>query len=247
MEQKTTLIAIGDFFFKYRNFLFPALLIALFATSAPPHSYLGSDLIEDVVDGAALLLVALGLGLRSAVIGYRYIKRGGLNKKVYAENLVTDGFFAVCRNPLYVGNFLIYIGVLAKHGHPIVFVLGVAFFAFVYTAIVAAEEYFLRTNFCEAYVAYCKDVPRWRMNWSRLRAATEGMTFNFKRAIVKDYSTITNALVTLILLEVWEEVHYRTVTGEAVHWLAFCVLGAVIIAGALGIKVAKKRGVLTAS
>jgi len=31
---------------------------------------------------------------RIAVIGFAYIRRGGVNKQVYAENLVTQGFSA---------------------------------------------------------------------------------------------------------------------------------------------------------
>ena len=247
MEQKTTLIRIGDFFFKYRNLLFPLMLVVLFLSSPPPAQYFGQEWIEDIVDIIALGLVLAGLSLRSAVIGFRYIKRGGLNKKVYAENLVTDGFFAVCRNPLYVANFLICTGILAKHGATIVFPLGMAFFALVYISIVAAEEYFLRNNFGEAYVAYCKDVPRWRMKWSRLKMATEGMTFNLKRALIKDYSTITNTLVALIILELWEQITYYHSLGEQVDWVDLGGLLGLIALTALSIRIAKKRGILKAS
>lgn len=243
MEQKTTLIKIGDFFFKYRNFLFPAFMVAILLGNRPPSEYFGSETAEEVVDNFALLLVLLGLGLRSAVIGFRYIKRGGLNKKVYAEKLVTDGFFAVCRNPLYVGNMLIYEGVLLKHGNVWTLAIGTAFFVFVYTAIIAAEEFFLRREFGAAYEEYCRDVPRWRMKWARLKGATEGMKFNFSRALIKDYSTIANAVVTLMILQLLEE---ETGANGTIDAQPFAIGIAAVILLALAVRVAKKRGILKA-
>ncbi|MFZ4125417.1 MAG: methyltransferase family protein [Rickettsiales bacterium] len=242
MPPKSTLIKIGDFFFKFRNLLFPCTLIALFVTQSPVHEYMGSRTLLYVKDIVALLIVLSGLGLRAAVIGYKYIKRGGMNKKVYAEDLVTDGFFAVCRNPLYVGNFLIYAGVLLMHGAPLVILLGSLFFLFVYTAIVAAEEYFLREKFGAAFEAYCADVPRWRMKWSRLSAATQGMEFNTMRVIVKDYTTITNALIALLAIKLLEQMTYtqNTYAVALMGGIAFCVVAVIAI------RVLKKRGVITA-
>ncbi|MFM9889586.1 MAG: methyltransferase family protein [Rickettsiales bacterium] len=245
MEQKTTLIKIGDFFFKYRNFIFPIFLVVLLLGKRPPSEYFGSEEAEDVVDTIAVILALAGLSLRGAVIGFSYIKRGGLNKKVYAENLVTDGFFAVCRNPLYVGNILIYAGLLLKHGDLLVLVLGSAFFLFVYTAIVAAEEYFLRNGFGDAYREYCRDVPRWRMKWPRLKAATEGMKFNLKKALVKDYGTIINVVVTLTILEMLEQTSAAE-SAEPPNWFMFAAIIGCVIAMGLVVRVAKRRGVLKA-
>ena len=242
MEQKNWLVKTGDFFFKYRNFIFPILLVALFLTNNPPSEYLGSERLEDIVDWIAVLMVTAGLVVRCAVIGFKYIKRGGLNKKVYAENLVTDGFFGACRNPLYVGNFLIYTGVLLKHGAGPVLVIGVAFFAFVYTAIVAAEEYFLRNAFGVAYEAYCKDVPRWIPKFSRLKEATKGMKFNLKRALLKDYGTIANAIVILTLLELLE----RNDAVVADNKSCYIIIAITRIVG-LAVRIAKKRKLLVAT
>jgi protein-S-isoprenylcysteine O-methyltransferase Ste14 len=246
MEQKTPLIKIGDFFFKYRNLLFPMILLGVFLLQPPAHEYGGSHAAERIKDWIAVAIVSAGLGLRAAVIGFRYIKRGGLNKKVYAENLVTDGFFAVCRNPLYVGNLLIYFGVLLMHGAPVVILVGMLFFLFVYTAIVAAEEFFLRTHFGEAYAAYCHDVPRWRMHWAKLHGATEGMKFNFLRVLAKDYTAIANAVVSILGLELWEEYNTHRVTGESVQWPLFLAVLLFFIGWLTCVRIAKKRGMLSA-
>lgn len=242
MPPKNWLVKTGDFLFKTRNFLFPALIVTLFFLRLPAYEYFDSFLLEEIKDWVAVAIVLLGLSLRAAVIGFRYIKRGGLNKKVYAEHLVTDGFFAVCRNPLYVGNLIIYAGVLLMYGSPLVMLLGAALFLFIYTAIVAAEEYFLTEKFGDAYRAYCRDVPRWWMRWSRLKAATSGMKFNAARVLAKDYTTIANAIIALLLIElVEEEIYY---VHPYVFWLVGGVI-AMLVATAI-IRFFKKRGVLKA-
>ena len=116
-----TMVAIGNFLFKTRNWLFPLFILAVFIPFRPDSSLFGSPQIKTAI---AVAVVALGLLIRASVVGFAYIKRGGLKKKVYADNLVTEGIFGVVRNPLYVGNVLIYIGLYIMHGHPVTMVVG---------------------------------------------------------------------------------------------------------------------------
>jgi protein-S-isoprenylcysteine O-methyltransferase Ste14 len=207
LPRKSLWIRIGDFLFKSRNGVFPVLLIGLFVAFPAPAQYGGNPAWEEWKDAVAVAITLSGVGFRAAVIGFAYIKRGGLNKKVYAENLVTEGFFGICRNPLYVGNMLIYTGVFLMHGHPAVVVLGILSYWLIYESIIAAEEFFLRGKFGPGYEDYCRDVPRWLPRFSRLKESVEGMTFNFKRVLVKDYTTIANAGMALLLLQLLEEFH----------------------------------------
>jgi len=198
---KKLMLPIGNFFFKYRNQAFPLIIVALFIAARPTTAILGSAALEQWKDIVALLIVLAGLVLRATVIGYAYIKRGGLNKRVYAKDLVTEGMFGVCRNPLYVGNMLVYSGLFLFHGNPVVVIIGCLLFAFIYQCIIYAEEEFLADKFGEAYRAYCLDTPRWGLKLSAFSTATEGMAFNFKRVIAKDYSTMSSTLIALLATE----------------------------------------------
>ena len=245
MPPKTLWIRIGDFFFKYRNKVFPLTLVILFLGFKPAHTYAGSHQWVIIKDWIAIMITLSGLLLRAAVIGFAYIKRGGMNKKVYADNLVTEGFFGICRNPLYVGNMLIYAGVFLMHGNPYVIVIGTLGYFLIYQSIIAAEEYFLRSKFGKAYDAYCHDVPRWRLQLSRWNETTEGMRFNLKRVIIKDYPTIGNAVIALVLIKLLEIWYFGT-HAEFVH--ALFTHGALIAGVAIItvlISLAKKRKLLT--
>lgn len=243
-EPKSWLVKTGDFLFKYRNLLFPILLVALFATHTPPSEYDGNHNYEIAKDVFAVWVVLSGLVLRAAVIGFKYIKRGGLNKQVYADTLVTEGFFATCRNPLYVGNMLIYTGVLLMHGSPFVFAVGLLMFCFIYTAIIAAEEYFLRGKFGVEYDAYCAEVPRWIPKFGRLKI--EGMEFNMNRVIAKDYTTMTNAVVAVVGLELWEQIETDPLSNHNVEWVVFISLLVAPIVWMALVRIIKKRGLFGA-
>src|SRR5215210_5514497 len=106
------MVTLGNFFFKYRNFLFIFLYLLLFIPSRElfhPDQFGTSYWIYPVIIG--LLITVSGQLIRGATIGLAYIIRGGKDGKVYADKLVTEGIFNHCRNPLYVGNILMLIGV----------------------------------------------------------------------------------------------------------------------------------------
>lgn len=200
MSAKTPFIRFGDFVFKWRNYLFPGLVLGLIL--AFPPSPPGTGRWPLLLAGGALM--AAGLALRFWTIGWAYIKRGGVAKKVYADDLVTAGVFALCRNPLYLGNLLIYIGLFACHGASGTLFLGTLAFALCYQSLVAAEEFFLRGKFGPGYDAYAADVPRWWPALSglgaRWRAGREGLSFDWRRAVTKDYSTMASSLLALWLV-----------------------------------------------
>ena len=234
-------IGYGNFLFKHRNWVFPVLLIALFdlLRPAPLGGAVASDLWLNIL-GAAVS--ALGLAIRGAVIGLAYIKRGGLNKRIYAENLVTEGVFAHCRNPLYVGNVLMLFGYLAMHNNPWVWLIGGGFTLISYTSIVAAEEHFLRGTFGSAYEAYCRDVPRWWIRLNGLGATLNSMSFNWTRVVIKDYATAMFAVMIvsgLFAYDVWA-VEGFPAAWPAVYWVA--AVWATVVVLATIVRILKKNG-----
>ncbi len=247
MQDKNWLVRIGDFFFKWRNIAFPVILVTLFVLFPPPAEYWGMHWIEDFKDIFAAFMIAAGLGFRSATIGWAYIKRGGLNKQVYADKLVIEGFFGMCRNPLYVGNMLIYTGIFILHGHPFVVVAGTALYWFIYESIITAEEYYLKNKFGQDYDAYCAKVPRWIPDFSRYRDSVKDMSFSFTRSIAKDYSTIFNACIAIAAIELIEQyAHYPWPAFVLTAQIAAVPLSLMLVA-VLVIKRLKKTGRLKLS
>ena len=203
------MISLGNFFFKYRNFVFIFLYLALFIPSAPIFSEeaFGSNYhLYPIILG--LIVTVTGQLIRGATIGLAYIVRGGKDGKVYAEDLVTNGIFGHCRNPLYVGNILMLLGVGILSNSLLYVAVFIPFFLFVYQAIVLAEENYLRSRFGKGYALYCKEVNRWLPDLRGLGQTFSKMKFNWRRWILKEYNTqyIWLTGITLILFLKYEQV-----------------------------------------
>jgi protein-S-isoprenylcysteine O-methyltransferase Ste14 len=230
------MVKLGNFFFHYRNGLFP-LVYALLVIKSP-------GLFPDY--RVALLvgfLVALaGQLLRAITIGLEYIIRGGRNRQVYAEKLVTGGIFSHCRNPLYVGNVTIIIGVGIASNSLLFMCTAVPFFLVAYRAIVAAEENFLRNKFGKEFDDYCARVNRFLPNLSGISQTVSGMYFNWRRLITAEYGSTFVWLLAIILVtfkNVWLHGEYGSATLlVSTLWIA---LGVVVAAYAAA-RYLKKSG-----
>ena len=177
------LVRVGNFFFHYRNFIFPFALLFVLLPGAP--------MFANPMHAVVLGFVVAGLGqlVRGTTIGFKYIIRGGKNRRVYAADLVTEGIYGHCRNPMYVGNVLIFSGIALACNTWTTVLLAVPFGVFIYVAIIAAEEDFLRRKFGEAFDAYCRDVPRWLPRLAGLGATLNSMEYKWRRVVVKEYGT----------------------------------------------------------
>lgn len=233
------MIKIGNFLFRYRNGVFPVFGLLLFIN---PRPLLASDNLAAVLGFVAGLA---GMVLRGVTVGLEYIKRGGLNRQVYADKLVQGGMFAHCRNPLYVGNLLGIVGLGLVANSLLFLTVAVPFFIFAYLAIVAAEENFLRHKFGAEFEDYCRRVGRFTLNLSGFRHTWCSMVFRWQRVIVKEYGSIFTWIATACLLmakQHWPE--NNPLGAAAVRFWSGALLGSVVIYGVT--RYLKKRRLLQA-
>lgn len=232
-------VAVGRVLFNTRNALFPIALIVFALASRPMRPEW--DLALDILG----VLVALsGQALRVVVIGLDYIQRGGRNRQIHADRLVTGGFFAHSRNPLYVGNMLVYLGLFMILNSPAGWLLGVPFFLFAYLCITAAEEDFLSRQFGAEYQAYRSRVPRYWPNWKGLGATVRGMEFDWRRVIRKEYGSTFSWVTTALALFYWQSV--RNDSPEATRGVLIWVLAlwSPVVLGYFAARIMKKSGAL---
>jgi protein-S-isoprenylcysteine O-methyltransferase Ste14 len=141
---------IGAVLFRHRGWLpVPFLLVPLLArgTMGPRNWVLG------------VALIVLGEAIRLAGVAAAGTVTRRRSRTV--QRLVTYGIFAWMRNPLYVGNFLIWIGFTVISGVLWFIPVAVVLFAIEYTLIVRYEEGVLESIFGQEYLAYKSRTPRW--------------------------------------------------------------------------------------
>ena len=106
---------------------------------------------------ASVIIVTLGQLWRCWSAGVIGLYRG---ENVKALKLATTGPYALMRNPLYFGNFVIGLGWSVIAGKWAVVIFAASFFVLYVLVIIPHEEEFLRTKFGHDYEEYCGRVRR---------------------------------------------------------------------------------------
>lgn len=221
------MIHLGNFLFKYRNLVFPLLFFLMILDTKP---FLDNRQTETWIYVAGFVIALGGQVIRALTIGLAYIVRGGRDKKVYADTLVTNGIFAHCRNPLYLGNILIVSGLGVVADSAVFYFIGIPFFVLSYMAIIKAEENFLFGKFGEEYRQYCGKVHSLIPGLSGIRTTLKSMTFNWRRLLVKEYGT-TYAWITVMILLIVKSQYllYGHELSGTVIWFSSLSFGAATI------------------
>ncbi len=153
----------GNVLFRYRGTL-PIIIVVIGLIVFYYGESLGFN-IEDPLYGLVYELICLvvcflGLFVRIFTVGYAAPNTSGRNKySQVAEEVNTSGIYSLVRHPLYVGNFLMWLGPAMLTQNLWFTVAFVLFFWVYYERIMYAEEQFLRKKFGEAYTSWAQGVP----------------------------------------------------------------------------------------
>ncbi|TXC81685.1 methyltransferase family protein [Luteibaculum oceani] len=189
----------GDFLFKYRSYI-PILLIfiglGVQVYQIKTYGDLESNTVGYWLQQLALSTGILGLLVRVFTVGYTPKNTSGRNAKEgqVADTLNTSGIYSLIRNPLYLGNYLMWVAVAMLTGNiwfVLLFTLGFWMF---YERIIFAEETFLRRKFGEAYLNWASKTPIFlpkHFNYQK-----PSYSFSWKKVIKKE----KNGLFALFLL-----------------------------------------------
>ncbi len=242
MLPTSCLITTGNFFFRYRDAAFPVFFIFLLFLFRPqfPEGELNYRM-----EWIALAVAGIGQLLRSVTVALQYIIRGGLHKQVYADKLVTGGMFAHCRNPLYVGNVLLVLSILIIANNFWAYTLGGVFILFVYVSIVAAEEQFLWNKFGDEFEDYCQQVNRWVPDFRGFRETLKSMEFNWRRLLVKEYSSVYFWSLSVVALVTYKTLLYYSPIEAQVPLLVLSIILMLSTGSFFLIRFLKKTGRLT--
>jgi protein-S-isoprenylcysteine O-methyltransferase Ste14 len=164
----------------------------------------GHPTVQSLLIGT--FLAAIGEGARSWGVAYA----GSLTRvtgTVGAPSVIMAGPYAYLRNPLYVGNILLYVGVaLASNAlSPWFPLVAVVVFGVQYAVIVSLEEEFLEKEFGTGYLEYKKNVPRFVPRLSAYRSSAQvEQTPRWREALRSETRTLQAiGLVYGVLIVLW--------------------------------------------
>jgi len=134
-------------------------LLSTFALSFAP----GFNLIEPMgTRPAGLAIIAASLTLLLGAMGQFWFAHTQILPDSTVNNaLVTDGLFALTRNPMYIAMVVMCLGFAFLLGRAPMFAAPFFMFAVLNWVFIPFEEAKMRRQFGDAYAAYTKRVRRW--------------------------------------------------------------------------------------
>lgn len=189
----------GNWLFRRRSWL-PATIIAL----AIVYLFIANRSV--IFFNYAWEIVFIGVSvageaIRSYTVGHVPRNTSGRNViDQLADELNTTGIYSVVRHPLYIGNFLMWLGpVLFLRSVWCVIIFVLAFWLY-YERIIFAEEQFLRRKFGEPYDLWAfrvrSVIPSFR------HYTPSDLSFSFRNVLKREYNSITNVFIVFAVLDV---------------------------------------------
>ncbi len=221
----------GQMLFRFRSFL-PLLFILPLAFSMRDFRYLnGSHFLEQCWLWFCFAVSVAGFVVRVTTVGF--VPRGTSGRNTMsqrAESLNQTGWYSVCLNQLYIGNFLIGLGfILSNHQVAMALIYTAAFWLY-YERIIAAEEEYLCTKFGDAYRDWAARTPIFVPALSQWKSPS--MSFCTRTVLRREYSAVLligSVFLILNAAETWvAEKRLRVDTSWGVLF-AVCVLIFVVL------------------
>ncbi len=224
---------IGKFLFKFRSFTPLPLIIVLFLFLLPKN--FGEKNILFAIFG--FLLIVIGEGIRIVSIGFSYPGTSGRESYMRADNLNISGIYSIVRNPLYIGNILIYSGLLVTYSNFIALVIFDLILIIQYFFIVNFEESYLLEKFGDKYSDYKKNTKAIFPCFKNFKKPV--YKFNILRVLYSENDSIFNSMFLFFIILIYKE---KLLSGElsALGPLYFVTV-IILIVLYIWIKIIKKR------
>jgi protein-S-isoprenylcysteine O-methyltransferase Ste14 len=227
---KNKCLKLGHWLFKNRSFTpLPLLIISLWVFKP-----LWVQTSWGVILGISVTI--LGEGIRILTVGWSYLGTSGREAYLRADSLNTEGIYSLVRNPLYIGNIAIFLGLTLVYGNPWICLIMTLFLLTQYLLIVAAEEKFLVDKYGVDYQAYMKKVNRFIPKNFNFKVPQH--PFSWVKVLLKENDSVFNMGLVLMSIIRYRIYHQTGSWGNVISiWLPIAVW--VLIYGL--IKIYKRR------
>lgn len=198
-----------------RYFSYPLIISPLLFTS--PTLVQTHPVLDGSLDIVGLFIACCGQALR--------LWAWGANPPVPGFRIY--GPYSFVRHPLYVGNFLIGLGLLIVFNAPLAYLIVLPSLALLYWSVTAEEEERLEKKWGAAYLEYQTQVPRFLAWRGGIVEGYQRVPFRWRQALSKEGESICGLAAGAISLEVYEEVlthGFKGTQREMLFWLLLSLL-----------------------
>jgi len=237
MALKEELLKAGNWLFRWRSYL-PLFLAALFLLAFVNFTYPYSNpILEKLWELFCFVISLCGIAIRFITIGQVPIGTSGRNtRKQIASSLNREGMYSIVRNPLYLGNSLVLLGIslfIRLWWFTIIIML---VFWLYYERIIFAEEEFLDESFGDSFKEWAGKTPAFIPKFNNWVKPT--LPFSYKTAIKREYSTLFMIISVFFSLKVFADL---IVNGRIIFDLTWTIIFGAGLALYLILRTIKKR------
>ncbi len=201
----------GNWLFKYRSFLpllplFIATILFLRREILPGKFILEDTAYERYYEMFAVFVSLIGVFIRVFTIGYVAKNTSGRNtfEGQKADSLNTKGIYSIVRHPLYLGNFLMWMG-LALWSANYWFIIAFCLFYWIYyERIMFSEEQYLRRKFGDEYLNWAKKTPAFLPKFKNYKKINR--SFNWRKALIQEKNGIFALFLIFSFFDVFAEI-----------------------------------------
>lgn len=207
----------GAYLFRYRSFL-PLLMLPLIILGLMTSFQITKIYILLIYNISCYVISSLGFGIRIFTIGHVPKRTSGRNtKKQTADSLNTTGIYSIVRHPLYLGNFLMWLGIiLFVRSFWLIFIFILMFWIY-YERIMFTEEEFLIDKFGENYIKWADKTPLFFPN-SKLWKKSD-LPFSFKKVLKQEYPGLFGLVSCFTLIHFLKNLICRNQFFISLSWL----------------------------
>lgn len=142
----------------------------------------------------------LGLFIRIYTVGHTPVRTSGRNRvEQIADSLNTSGIYATVRHPLYLGNFLIWLGPALLPAHLWFIVSFCLFYWLYYERIMFCEEQFLRAKFGTVFTDWAAKTPAFIPALSQFKPNT--VLFSWKKVFINEKNGLASIFVVFLAFD----------------------------------------------
>lgn len=176
----------GNWLFRWRSYL-PLIFLALLGVAFKQSETLFQTVFHEWWEITCLCISLLGLVVRVMTVGHTPARTSGRNsRRQIADRLNTTGMYSIVRHPLYLGNFLIGLGIALVTfvwWLPVIYAL---LFCVYYERIMFAEEMFLHRKFGSSFDEWSAATPAFWPRFSHWRRPE--LPFSLRNVLRREYS-----------------------------------------------------------
>jgi protein-S-isoprenylcysteine O-methyltransferase Ste14 len=202
----------------------------VFLSCLPSFTYLdGSHTLNEFWQIFCLMISFAGLAVRIIAVGRAPIGTSGRNtREQVAQTLTTTGIYSVVRHPLYLGNYLILLGMALWPHLWWLAVLTSCVFALYYERIMLAEEAFLRGQFGDVFEIWATATPAFL---PRLRGwRPSPVSFSWRTVLQREYNAFILIIGVFFVFDVVGDCFAERRWHVSYAWFSFFIAGFVIFA-----------------